>query len=165
MADSARTLDRPDAVATRLVVLRRLARWLDAAIPVPFTGRRIGLDPVIGLVPGLGDAIGLVMGLWIFAEAAGLGASKTTLTRMVVNLVIDALAGAVPVVGDVYDAARQSNLRNLALLERHLEDPSGTARASGRVLALLGGAVVAATGAALVGGFLLARWLVLLLTG
>lgn len=99
--------------------LRRLAWWLDEGIRVPGTRFRIGLDPVIGLVPGLGDSAGALLGVAIIAEASRRGVPRLTLVRMAANIVLDTALGSVPVGGDVFDAAWKANTRNLRLLERH----------------------------------------------
>jgi hypothetical protein len=85
---------------------------------------------LLGLVPGAGDALGAGVALWIVLQAARLGAPATTLLRMLANVAIDALIGAVPVAGDVFDFAWKANLRNVDLLERHVADPTGARRAS-----------------------------------
>jgi hypothetical protein len=120
----------------RLDELRRFARWLDAAVRVPGTPVRIGLDPLLGLVPGLGDLAGAVLGAWIVIAAAGRGASRATLLRMAANVGLDALIGALPVLGDLFDIAWKANQRNLALLERHTADPTG-ARTADRAFAMI----------------------------
>ena len=107
----------PD-VRTRRV--RTLARLLDNAISVPGTSWKIGLDPIIGLIPGVGDMVGAVLSGYIVLEAVRAEVPTFTLARMLVNVGIDTLLGAVPAVGDVFDAAWKSNTMNVALLERHL---------------------------------------------
>jgi uncharacterized protein DUF4112 len=100
--------------------LRQVAQLYDAGIRIPGTRFHIGLDPIIGLIPGLGDLIGAGVALWIVAEAVRLGASGRVLVRMLVNIAIDTLGGAIPVAGDVFDALWKANLKNVRLLERHL---------------------------------------------
>ena len=100
--------------------VRVLARLLDNAIPVPGTNWRIGFDPIIGLIPGVGDLIGAVLSGYIVLEAVRAEVPTFTLARMLVNVGIDTLLGAIPAVGDVFDAAWKSNVMNVALLERHL---------------------------------------------
>jgi hypothetical protein len=107
----------PDARTRRV---RALARLLDNAIPIPGTSWKIGLDPIIGLIPGVGDMIGAVLSGYIVLEAVRAEVPTFTLARMLVNVGIDTLLGAVPAVGDVFDAAWKSNVMNVALLERHL---------------------------------------------
>jgi Domain of unknown function (DUF4112) len=100
--------------------VRILARLLDNAIPVPGTNWRIGLDPILGLIPGVGDLIGAVLSGYIVLEAVRAEVPTFTLARMLVNVGIDTLLGAIPALGDVFDAAWKSNAMNVALLERHL---------------------------------------------
>ena len=106
--------------ASRTKRVRVLARLLDSSIPVPGTSWKIGFDPIIGLIPGIGDLIGAVMSGYIILEAVRADVPAVTLVRMLVNVGIDTLLGAVPAVGDVFDAARKSNTMNVALLERHV---------------------------------------------
>jgi Domain of unknown function (DUF4112) len=137
----------------RLERVERLAILLDNAIPIPGTRFRIGLDPILGLVPGLGDALGALASAWILVEAARLGASRTVLVRMLYNIAIDTLVGAVPGAGDLFDFVWKSDAKNVALLRRHLEQPDVVHRASRRlllaVLVLLAGAAVVSVVAAI----------------
>jgi hypothetical protein len=105
---------------SRIRRVRVLARLLDNAISIPGTSWKIGLDPIIGLIPGVGDMIGAVLSGYIVLEAVRAEVPTFTLARMLVNVGIDTLLGAVPAVGDVFDAAWKSNVMNVALLERHL---------------------------------------------
>jgi hypothetical protein len=97
-----------------------LAKVLDSAITVPGTSWKVGLDPIIGLIPGIGDLIGAVMSGYIILEAVRADVPAVTLVRMLVNVGVDTLLGAVPALGDVFDAAWKSNTMNVALLERHV---------------------------------------------
>lgn len=117
-----------DSKVHRLRRLRSLSRLLDNAIKIPGTGFRVGLDPLIGLIPGGGDTAGLVMSSYIVLEAAKLGASKSLLGQMVFNILLETIAGSVPVVGDVFDVAWKSNARNIQLLEQELKIPHHTPR-------------------------------------
>ena len=107
----------PDS-ATRRV--RVLAKLLDNSIAIPGTGWKIGFDPIVGLIPGIGDLIGAVLSGYIILEAARAEVPMYTLVRMLVNVGIDTLVGSIPAVGDLFDAAWKSNTKNVALLERHL---------------------------------------------
>jgi hypothetical protein len=103
----------------------RLSRLLDTAIGIPGTRIRLGLDALVGLIPGIGDAVGLVLGGWFLLEGARTGASTATLARMAGNLAIDALVGVVPLLGDVLDIAFKANRRNAKLLIEHLDRVEG----------------------------------------
>jgi hypothetical protein len=107
-------------LSTRARNVRVLARLLDNAIPIPGTSWKIGLDPIVGLIPGIGDLISAVLSGYIILEAARADIPTLTLAKMLGNVGIDTLVGAVPALGDVFDAAWKSNTRNVALLERHL---------------------------------------------
>jgi uncharacterized protein DUF4112 len=118
--------------------LRSLARLLDNAVQLPGTRVRFGLDPIIGLVPGIGDAIGAIFSMFIIYQAARMGAPKSTLLRMMANVGWDTLVGEIPLLGDLFDFGWKSNTRNIALLEQHLEQPVAAKVAGRRVLFLLG---------------------------
>jgi hypothetical protein len=104
-----------------LARLDRLARLLDSSLRVPGTGIRLGLDSLIGLVPGVGDAAALLVSAYIVAEARRHGASKGLILRMLGNVAIDSTVGAIPVLGDAFDIFWRANQRNLRLLRAHLE--------------------------------------------
>jgi Domain of unknown function (DUF4112) len=122
--------------------LRTLARLLDTVFPIPGTKYRFGLDAVIGLIPGIGDAIGALFSAVIVFQAARLGASRSILLRMLANLGLDTLIGEIPLLGDLFDAGWKANIRNMALLEEHLQQPSAARRGSRRVLLMIGGALI-----------------------
>jgi hypothetical protein len=122
--------------------LRALARLLDNAIQIPGTRYRVGLDALVGLVPVLGDVIGAIFSTFIVFQAARLGASKATLVRMVGNVALDTVVGEIPLLGDLFDAGWKANMRNLALLEAHLQRPVSTAKGSRKVLILVGGGLL-----------------------
>jgi hypothetical protein len=115
--------------------LDTLAYVLDDSIRVPGTRRRFGLDAVIGLIPGVGDAAGAMMSGYIVVQAARLGAPAPSLVRMLLHVGVETLLGTVPLVGDLFDAAYKANARNVALLRRELERPGSTRRSSGAVVA------------------------------
>jgi hypothetical protein len=100
-----------------------VSRVLDDLVPIPGTNQRIGLDPVIGLVPWVGDAISAGVGLWLIAEAARFRIPTVVLLRMVLNTLVDLAAGAIPILGDLFDVVSRSNRRNLELFRRHATDP------------------------------------------
>ncbi|KAB8333186.1 DUF4112 domain-containing protein [Scytonema tolypothrichoides VB-61278] len=119
----------PDVKAPTLRRLRQLSRVLDRAITVPGTQVSVGLDPILGLIPVGGDFLGVMLSAYIVLEAARLGAPAATLSRMVLNIIIDGLVGAIPVAGDLFDFAWKANERNIRLLEDHLRFPSQRKRA------------------------------------
>jgi len=118
----------------RLERVRRIATLLDNALPIPGTSYRIGLDPVLGLLPGLGDAIGAIMAGYILVESARLGVPRSVLLRMLLNIGIDSAVGAIPGLGDLFDFVWKADVKNLGLLQRHLDAPVPTRRASRGVL-------------------------------
>lgn len=111
----------PKDRARQIDQLRRWSRFLDSEYRVPGTQARFGWDPVLGLVPGLGDFTTASLGSLILYRALRLGVPRVVLIRMVLNILIDLVAGAVPFVGDLFDFAWQSNSLNFALLERHAQ--------------------------------------------
>ncbi len=138
------------AVPPSLSGARTLARLLDSVARVPGTNVRFGLDPIIGLVPGIGDVAGAVLSGYLVFVGARLGATPSVLWRMVLNIAIDTIVGSIPILGDAFDVGWRSNMRNLALLERFLEEPRGVTAGSRLLLAatMLALAVLAAAGAA-----------------
>jgi hypothetical protein len=109
-----------DVDEARLQRLEAFADLLDARFRIPGTNWRFGLDSVAGLVPGVGDATTMAVALWVLWQGHRLGASKAILARMAGNVVVDAVFGSAPLLGDIFDVAFKSNRRNVALLRRHL---------------------------------------------
>jgi len=121
---------------------RTLARLLDSVARVPGTKIRFGADAVVGLVPGLGDIGGAALAGYLVILAQRLGVPRSVVLRMLGNVAIDTIAGTVPLIGDMFDVAFKSNLRNVALLESALQRPAATKRTSrllvvGTILALV----------------------------
>ena len=110
--------------------LRKISRVLDNAIGIPGTNFRIGLDPILGLLPGAGDFMGTALSAYIVIEAARLGLPRAALGRMAFNILLESLVGVVPVVGDLFDFAWKANTKNMALLEAHLNVPQASKKAS-----------------------------------
>jgi hypothetical protein len=106
----------------------RVTRLLDELISVPGTPVKVGLDPIIGVIPVVGDAVAAGVGAWVIAEAANFGVPRIVLGRMILNLLVDLGVGAIPVLGDVYDLFFRSNSRNLELFRRHAMDPDASTR-------------------------------------
>ncbi len=131
---------QPDSKAASLQRLRSLAHLLDNAIAIPGTSFRVGIDPIVGLLPGGGDLVMAAFSVYIVWEAARLGLPRSTVTRMVSNLVFDTVAGSVPVAGDLLDVTWKANSKNVRLLEAHLDSPQHQKKADqGFVLLLLFG--------------------------
>jgi len=114
---------RPDgADRRRLEALQRWANVLDAAFRIPGTSIRFGLDALIGLVPGAGDAVAAVFSAVIVLQAARMGLPRVIITRMLLNSLLDLLVGAVPLAGDLFDMGWKANLRNVTLLDRYVRE-------------------------------------------
>ncbi|MES2951841.1 MAG: DUF4112 domain-containing protein [Pseudomonadota bacterium] len=114
----------PDELLRHQAALARLDRYatlMDTRFRVPGTRIGFGLDPIIGLLPGIGDALGLALSLYVVVEAVRLGVSKRVLFRMLRNVGLEVLVGVVPVLGDVFDIGFKANLRNAALLRSYIE--------------------------------------------
>jgi Domain of unknown function (DUF4112) len=109
--------------AASLRRLRRISHLLDNAIPIPGTKYRIGLDPILGLIPGGGDLIGSIFAGYIVFKSAQMGVPQETLVQMAANIVFDTVAGTVPVAGDLLDVAWKANVKNIELLDAHLGSP------------------------------------------
>ena len=99
--------------------VRRLVDLTEARFRLPLTNLRFGYDAIVGLVPGIGDLVGLVIGLALVVEAIRLRLPLLVIGRMLVNLTLDAWVGAIPLFGDLFDFAFKANHRNLELLEEH----------------------------------------------
>ena len=101
--------------------LDRFSHFTDSSIGIPFTKFQIGAESVIGLLPVVGDAVGLVLSCYVLVEAQRIGATNGVKLRMLGNMLIDFLGGLLPVVGDVFDAFFKANTRNTRILKEHLE--------------------------------------------
>jgi Domain of unknown function (DUF4112) len=100
--------------------LRRIAKLMDSQVRVPLIGLRVGADALLGLVPGIGDALSGLIGAYLIYEAQRLGIPRSALLRMIVNVVFDTAVGAIPVAGDIWDFFFRSNDRNMQILARHI---------------------------------------------
>lgn len=100
-------------------MLRNGARLLDSAFLIPKLNVRFGLDPILGLLPGLGDLASPIFTIGIILQARELGVPRVVLARMVLNVAIDAFVGVVPFAGDLFDVAWRANERNMDLLDHH----------------------------------------------
>ena len=98
--------------------LDQLSRWMDGLFRIPGVGWRFGLDAIVGLIPGVGDTLTSVISFYVLASAVRYRVPKITLLRMGLNIGVDYLFGAIPLVGDLFDAAWKSNTKNVELLRR-----------------------------------------------
>ena len=100
--------------------IRKIATLLDSAIGIPGTKFRIGLDPILGLIPGGGDLITAGISAYMIYLAASFGLKKEEIGKMIGNVALETILGSVPLAGDIFDAYFKANLRNLEILENHL---------------------------------------------
>lgn len=138
----------------RLDALRKVAELLDSAFVVPGTSYRVGLDPIVGLIPGIGDLVSPLFTIAILWQARDLDLPRVVQLRMIFNVAIDALLGAVPLIGDLFDFAWKANLRNLALLERHATEERRASTGDWLFVSMLTVAVIAIAAVP----FLIAGW-------
>lgn len=111
----------PAANEQSVARMEALARLMDGAFVLPGTNIRLGLDAIIGLVPVAGDVISGLISSYLIWEARQLGASRWVIARMAANTLLDTAVGAIPVVGDAFDVVFRANMKNMALLRRHME--------------------------------------------
>jgi len=118
--------------------LEQLAWLLDSSIPIPGTSLRLGVDGLIGLIPGIGDVLGSLLSSYLLLQARRLGVPKSVLIHMGFNIALETVVGIVPIVGDLFDVAWKANQKNLRLMNRYLDDPQHTQTSSrGWVVMLL----------------------------
>ncbi|HET6648764.1 MAG TPA: DUF4112 domain-containing protein [Candidatus Limnocylindria bacterium] len=126
-----------------LAEVEAIAWLLDNSIPVPGTGRRFGVDAIIGLVPVVGDVVSAGMGLFVVWRASRMGLPRIVVTRMLVVSALDFVIGSIPIAGDAFDLWFKANTRNLALLRRHLQRPETSTRDDWMVVTGLLGVIIA----------------------
>lgn len=155
---------RPEADSEAERTLQLLAFLTDNLFRLPGTSWRVGLDPIVGLFPVVGDLASALVSLYIMQAAARFDVPRSTLVRMSFNIAIDYLLGAIPLIGNVFDFWWKANYRNVQLLERALAAPPQTRRRNKAADWLFMGGVVLVMIAAFVGSlamaFLLARWVI-----
>jgi hypothetical protein len=134
-----------------------LAWLLDSSIPIPGTRFTIGLDAIIGLVPFIGDLIGVLASSIILMEANRLGVSRAVMTRMTFNVAVEGVVGIIPLFGDLFDAGWKANQKNVRLLTEWMERPHKAERGSRRFVLLLSLALLGLLGACSFGAWLLLR--------
>jgi len=155
-------MPRPDSILpttaapAALKRLRQISHVLDNAIPLPGTKVRVGLDPILGLLPGGGDVLTGFLSVYIVVEGARMGVPAATLGRMSTNIVLDVLTGMVPVLGDLFDVTWKANSQNVKLLEKHIASPEPS-RAADKMFAVV---VIAMLIALVVGVAAFSMWVV-----
>ena len=143
---------------------RAIARILDTAITIPGTSIKVGLDGILGLIPGAGDVASAALGSLIVMAAVRSGAPTPVIARMVGNIALDTAVGTVPILGDLFDIAFKSNKRNADLLDRYTAQPVATTTRSKGVIVAIGVGVVLVLVAIVALGIVAARALWQLLT-
>jgi hypothetical protein len=144
---------------------RVLAQTLDAAVHVPGTKLPVGLDFLLGLVPGIGDFAAGALGWYGIWVAQKMGAPRSVVLRMAGNIALDTIVGSVPLLGDLFDLGFKSNLRNLALLDRWLDDPRAVRRSSRALVVALAVGLAGLTAAGIYATVLLVGAVLRLATG
>ena len=109
-------------------ILDQLAEWMDSKFEVPGLGLRFGLDPLLGLLPGLGDAVTFFVSCYILSAAARYGVPRIVIVRMGLNVAVDLVLGCIPLLGDLLDIGWKANTRNVELLRRTMQTPGGLQR-------------------------------------
>ncbi|MEG4169541.1 MULTISPECIES: DUF4112 domain-containing protein [unclassified Microcoleus] len=145
--------------------LRRISHLLDNAIPIPGTKYRIGLDPILGLIPGGGDLISSVFAGYVVFKSAQMGVPQETLVKMAGNIVFDTVAGTVPVAGDLLDVAWKANVKNIELLDAHLGSPEQGKKADWLFVAGLLLGLMLIVGGVIFLSVMLFGWLFQVITG
>ncbi len=165
--EASRTIQSSAPAATHPDIVRALwlARLLDDSIPIPGTSFRIGLDGLIGLIPGLGDAAGAISSSMIVYLSAKAGVPLSVLAKMVGNVVVDSIIGVVPILGDIFDFTFKANSRNARLLQQALGSSSPRPRSSTDVARLFGFAALSIAIALPLGIIALIVWFIRSIAG
>jgi Domain of unknown function (DUF4112) len=150
-------MNRGEGTVERIALARFLAELLDQRFTIPGTSIRFGLDPILGLIPGIGDALANLAGSAILLIAAQYRLPKIVLLRMGLNVAFNALIGAIPVVGDIFSIWFRSNVRNAQLLDRYVSAERQTPTAGDWIFVL---AVILGIVLLLIGIFVVFVWLV-----
>lgn len=145
--------------------IRRISHLLDNAIPIPGTKYRIGLDPILGLIPGGGDLISSIFAGYVVFKSAQMGVPRETLVQMAANIVFDTFAGTVPVAGDLLDVTWKANVKNIELLDAHLGSPEPGKKADWLFVAGLLLGLMLIVGGVIFLSVMLFGWLFQVITG
>jgi hypothetical protein len=144
----------------KLKKLEQLARLLDSSFRIPGTSFQMGLDSLIGLIPGIGDTTGGIVSTYIIWQAARMGVPKVVLMRMGINVVFDAILGTIPVVGDIFDIAFKANRKNVQLLNNYYQSPRAAVERDTVSVALIAVSILAVIGLVIWLTVKLLAWLV-----
>ena len=109
----------------RVERLDTLAHWLDDRFRIPGTNITFGLDPLISLIPGIGDSATAITSFYLIGQAHSLGVPCRMLLRMTINVLADLTIGVIPLIGDIFDIGFKANRRNVELLKRYLARETG----------------------------------------
>ncbi|WP_224449990.1 DUF4112 domain-containing protein [Haloprofundus salilacus] len=124
--------DAPDSLdEPALKRIRAVATFLDESVRVPGIGYRIGADPILGVLPVAGDLVSAGLSVYIVAEAANLGVPLNKLLRMIANVTVDTVVGSIPVLGTLFDAVWKANVKNVEMVEDHLESMAESSDSDG----------------------------------
>ncbi len=148
--------NQPYAAPASLKRLQQMSHVLDKAIAIPGSNIRVGLDPILGLLPGGGDVVTGLLSVYIVFEAAKMGLPAPTLGRMGFNILLDVLSGTVPILGDLFDVGWKANSQNVALIEKHMAAPTPS-RAADKAFSIL---VIIGLVALVIGMAALSVWVV-----
>lgn len=129
------TVERP-AATPQLRTLRTISWLFDELVRIPGTNLRFGIDALTGLIPGSGDLLGGAVSLYALAVASRFGAPASVVLRMALNILIDAMVGAIPLLGDLFDVGWKANRKNVELLEQYLAAPAAARRSSSVIVVL-----------------------------
>jgi hypothetical protein len=109
----------------KIARLKKIAGWMDNGFHLGSSKVPVGLDPLVGLIPGLGDLLSSLVGIWIIAEATSLGVSKASLLRLILIAATDLLFGSIPILGDLWDFSYKSNKRMIEIIETQVNKKNG----------------------------------------
>lgn len=149
---------RPHSREHQVADLRAISKAMDSQFSIG--GFRFGWDGILGFIPGIGDVATSMVSMYIIMRAAALGATPTVLLRMGLNVLIDNVFDAIPLLGQIFDFVWKSNNMNMKLLERHLENPRAVSRASAVVVGFVILGIILSLIALLAGSVMLAVWLI-----
>ena len=130
----------------KLKKLEQLARLLDSSFRIPGTSFQMGLDSLIGLIPGIGDTTGGIVSTYIIWQAARMGVPRVVLMRMGINVVFDSILGAIPIVGDIFDIAFKANRKNVQLLSNYYQSPRAAVERNTVSIALIATSIMVVIG-------------------